>query len=155
MAASKKILIAIAVTVALLATTAVILALLDTSLLRVSFIDSQGTTRHLRVEQALTPSQRAIGLMWRTDLGRADGMLFDFGEDKPVLMWMKNTYIALDMVFIGADGDVKCIAAARPPLSEEIVSCPTDVRYVLELPAGRAQAEQLCIGCKVLPTAPR
>jgi uncharacterized membrane protein (UPF0127 family) len=63
-------------------------------------------------------------------------MLFDFGRAQPVSMWMRNTYIPLDMLFIADGGEVVNIAHDTVPHSEAIVSSAGPVRYVLEVPAG-------------------
>lgn len=52
------------------------------------------------VELAVTDAERARGLMFRRELPEGQGMLFDFGRDQDIAMWMKNTFIPLDMVFI-------------------------------------------------------
>ena len=66
------------------------------------------------------------------------GMLFDFGKPRPVQMWMKNTYISLDMIFIRADGTVIGIGADTVPLSEDTVGVAEPVKGVLEVVAGTA-----------------
>jgi uncharacterized membrane protein (UPF0127 family) len=91
----------------------------------------------LQVEVADTPQARSTGLMYRRTLDPDHGMLFDFGGEQPVSMWMKNTYIPLDMVFIGSDRRVRHIAQQTTPLSERTVESPMPVRYVLEIKGGR------------------
>lgn len=90
------------------------------------------------VEVARTPEERATGLMHRRFLPADRGMLFDFGETAPVAMWMKNTYISLDMLFIRADGTIARIAQRTEPLSTRIVPSGEPVLSVLELNAGTA-----------------
>ncbi|CUA85998.1 Uncharacterized conserved membrane protein, UPF0127 family [Chelatococcus sambhunathii] len=90
------------------------------------------------VEVVRTPEERAIGLMNRRFLPADRGMLFDFGEAAPVSMWMKNTYISLDMLFIRADGTIARIAQRTEPLSTRIVPSGEPVLSVLELNAGTA-----------------
>jgi uncharacterized protein len=91
------------------------------------------------VEMALTDEQRAIGLMFRENVPADEGMLFDFGRDDVVAMWMRNTIVSLDMVFIRADGTVAHVAERTTPQSLDIVSSRTPVRAVLELAAGTAR----------------
>jgi len=91
------------------------------------------------VEVMRTPDQQARGLMFRRTLDADKGMLFDFGIDRPVAMWMKNTYLPLDMVFIEADGTVHRIEERTEPLSERVISSDGKVRAVLELNAGTAR----------------
>lgn len=96
--------------------------------------------RHtFRIEIAETPEQRARGLMHRTGLAADYGMLFDFGADRPVAFWMKNTPTALDMVFIRGDGVVAGIAEDTTPFSLESIASPAPVRFVLEVVAGTAR----------------
>lgn len=102
-----------------------------------------------KVEMALTPEERSKGLMYRTELAPDAGMLFDFRTDQPIYMWMKNTYIPLDMVFIRSDGRVARIAANTTPLSTETISSGGPVRAVLELPAGTARARGIAVGDRV------
>ena len=97
------------------------------------------TGRHVfQVEIAAEPGERARGLMNRFELAPDAGMLFDFGEPQPVQMWMKNTYIPLDMVFVRADGVIHRVAANTVPLSLAVVSSGEPVRFVLELAGGTA-----------------
>ena len=69
---------------------------------------------------------------------RGKYLLFDFEQDQPVTMWMKNTYLPLDMLFIRADGTVARIAADTEPLSTRTISSGEPVLAVLELNAGTA-----------------
>jgi uncharacterized protein len=96
--------------------------------------------RTFQVERAVAPDERARGLMFRRSMPQDEGMLFDFGEDRPVSMWMKNTYIPLDMIFIGSDRRVKHVAERTTPLSERSVGSSVPVRYVLEINAGLSDA---------------
>ncbi len=92
----------------------------------------------LEVEVARTPETRSSGLMFRTSLPDRQGMLFDFEEDQPVFMWMKNTYIPLDMLFIRSDGTIARIAEMTTPLSTQTISSGEPVRAVLEIAGGAA-----------------
>ncbi|SHH04788.1 hypothetical protein SAMN02745157_0233 [Kaistia soli DSM 19436] len=107
--------------------------------------------RHpISVEWAVTPSERAKGLMFRKSMPTDTGMLFDFGTEQSVDFWMKNTPLSLDMVFIGADGTVRRIAKRATPFSESIIPGGASVRYVLEINGGKADALKLAPGDKVL-----
>jgi uncharacterized membrane protein (UPF0127 family) len=88
------------------------------------------------VELARTSDQRAQGLQGRTSLAADAGMLFDFEAAQPVAMWMKNTLIPLDMVFIGTGGVIVHVARNTQPLSLKLIESPAPVRGVMELPAG-------------------
>lgn len=91
------------------------------------------------VELAKTEEEKATGLMYRKQLADGKGMLFDFSPEQEVSMWMKNTYISLDMIFIGADGRITRIAENTEPMSTRIISSNGLARAVLEVPAGTAQ----------------
>lgn len=91
------------------------------------------------VELAATDAERAKGLMYRKELPEGQGMLFDFDRDQEVSMWMKNTYVSLDMIFIRADGRILRVAENTEPLSTRIVSSGGPVRAVLEVVAGTAR----------------
>ena len=102
-------------------------------------IDTAGGPKTFQVEVAANETQRGRGLMCRPSLGADQGMLFDFGTVGEVSMWMKNTLIPLDMVFIRKDGTVARIGARTVPLSLTVVSSDEPVLGVLELNAGTAE----------------
>ncbi|KRQ94650.1 hypothetical protein CQ10_07245 [Bradyrhizobium valentinum] len=91
------------------------------------------------VEMATTEEEKTNGLMYRKELPDGKGMLFDFSPEQPISMWMKNTYISLDMIFIRADGRILRIAENTEPLSTKIISSGGLARGVLEVIAGTAQ----------------
>ncbi len=98
-----------------------------------------GSGEHVfTVELAETPESRARGLMFRQSLDADRGMLFDFKQERDVSFWMQNTFIPLDMIFIAADGTVKKIHANARPLDQTSISSGEPVRFVLEIPGGRA-----------------
>lgn len=101
------------------------------------------------VELAVTDEERARGLMYRKELPQGQGMLFDFKRDQDVSMWMENTYVSLDMIFIRADGRIARIAENTEPLSRRIVSSGGPVRAVLEVVAGTARKLGIAPGDKV------
>ena len=88
---------------------------------------------------ATSEEEKTTGLMYRKELADGKGMLFDFSPEQEVSMWMKNTYISLDMIFIRADGRILRIAENTVPLSEALVPSGGPVRGVLEVIAGTAQ----------------
>ncbi len=88
---------------------------------------------------ALTGAQRARGLMFVKDMPATTGMLFVYDDDDILSMWMKNTYIPLDMVFARADGTVSSVVQHTEPLSLRTISAVEPVRFVLELNAGTTQ----------------
>lgn len=83
--------------------------------------------------------ERSRGLMFRETMLPTHGMLFDFGETTPIMMWMKNTPMSLDMVFIRENGTVARVASDTVPFSQTIVSSGEPVSHVLELKAGMAK----------------
>jgi uncharacterized membrane protein (UPF0127 family) len=91
------------------------------------------------VEMATTEEEKQNGLMWRKELPDGKGMLFDFSPEQQISMWMKNTYIPLDMIFIRADGRILRIAEKPEPLSTKIISSGGLAKGVLEVIAGTAQ----------------
>lgn len=88
------------------------------------------------IELAVAPDQLAFGLMYRRSLAADAGMLFDYGRPQKVAMWMKNTLIPLDMVFIDATGTVAHISERAVPQSLRTISSKVSVRAVLELNGG-------------------
>ncbi len=101
------------------------------------------------VEIARTTEEREQGLMYRKELPDGQGMLFDFSPQQEVSMWMKNTYVSLDMIFIRADGRILRIAENTKPLSERIISSGGPVKAVLEVVAGTARKDGIAAGDRV------
>ena len=99
-------------------------------------IETADGTKRLMVEVADTAIERAQGLMNRHDLAADRGMLFVFEADQKTTFWMKDTYIPLDMIFIGHDGVVRRIAVNASPHSVNGISSTVPVRAVLEVKAG-------------------
>ena len=91
------------------------------------------------VEMATTEEEKTTGLMHRKELPDGKGMLFDFSPEQQISMWMKNTYISLDMIFIRADGRILRIAENTEPMSTKIISSGGLAKGVLEVIAGTAQ----------------
>lgn len=114
------------------------------------FIESGGKRHRFAVEMADTDERRALGLMYRTALAADAGMLFDFKVDQPVAMWMRNTRIPLDMLFIRRDGRVANIAQRTVPFSEASIFSSGPVRAVLELNGGTAERLGLKAGDRVV-----
>jgi uncharacterized membrane protein (UPF0127 family) len=109
-----------------------------------------GDKRHsFQVEVMRTPEQRARGLMHRRYMPADRGMLFDFGRTEPVAMWMENTYIPLDMLFIRADGTIARIAENTEPLSQRTIPSGEPVLSVLEINGGVSRTLGLKAGDRV------
>ncbi len=111
---------------------------------------ADGKTHDFTVELATTNPQREQGLMFRKSMAPENGMLFDFGTDREVTMWMRNTLIPLDMVFISKAGKVTHVSANAVPHSEDIISSRGPVRYVLELNGGAAKRLGIAKGDTVI-----
>ncbi len=94
--------------------------------------------QRVHVEVVDTPELRSKGLMFRQELADDAGMLFDFKEEREVSFWMQNTYIPLDMIFVGSDGLVKTIHVNARPLDVTSIPSEVPVRFVLEIPGGRS-----------------
>jgi uncharacterized membrane protein (UPF0127 family) len=103
-------------------------------------VKTDDASHKFSVEMADTPEAITQGLMFRESLAPDAGMLFDFGEVRPASMWMKNTLIPLDMLFIDADGQVIAIARNAVPGSLRSLGPGVPVRAVLEIGGGRAKA---------------
>jgi len=118
------------------------------SLEKLEIVTSRGTYV-FSVEVARTDEDRERGLMFRGSLGQDRGMLFDFAAEQVVMMWMKNTYLALDMIFISSGGKVVAVAKNAAPLSEKIISSGVPAAGVLEVNAGTAARIGLRVGDNV------
>jgi uncharacterized protein len=99
---------------------------------------SGGRTHVFQVEVMRTAEEKARGLMFRQFMPEDRGMLFDFDREQPVSMWMRNTYIPLDMLFIKSDGAIHHIHERAQPLDETPISSRGEVRFVLEINGGIA-----------------
>jgi uncharacterized membrane protein (UPF0127 family) len=120
----------------------------DQALEKLTVVTSTG--RHVfQVEVMRKPEDLARGLMFRRTMAANRGMLFDFGEVKPVAMWMRNTYLPLDMVFIDQHGVVANVAENTEPLSEANIVSVRPVLSVLEVNAGTARRIGLKPGDRV------
>jgi uncharacterized membrane protein (UPF0127 family) len=102
------------------------------------------------VEVMRTEAERETGLMFRRYLPADRGMLFDFKVEEPVMMWMKNTYLPLDMIFLSRSGVVKTVAENAEPMSETIIPSGGNVFAVLEVNAGTAARIGIKAGDRVV-----
>jgi uncharacterized protein len=113
-------------------------------------IATAGGTRNFMVEIAKTIDERSRGLMFRQHMPEDRGMLFDFERSEPVAMWMRNTYIALDMLFIRDNGVIHHIHERAEPLNETTIESRGPVRFVLELNGGIAAKLGIKAGDRVI-----
>lgn len=112
-------------------------------------IEAGGKSHAFQVEVMRTDEQRAKGLMFRRYLAADRGMLFDFKTEQTVTMWMRNTYLPLDMIFIGKDGRVVSVAENTEPMSERIIPSGAPALAVLEVNAGTAARIGLKTGDRI------
>lgn len=115
---------------------------------RLELVTASGT-HEFSVEVMRGGPQLERGLMFRRFLPQNRGMLFDFATERPVTMWMKNTFLPLDMIFIGRAGKVVWLAENAEPLSEKIIPSGAPAYAVLEVNAGTAARIGLRIGDSV------
>ncbi len=111
-----------------------------------SILTQNGKRYDFEVELATTLKEQRHGLMYRKHLAPDQGMLFENKPPKRAIMWMKNTYIPLDMLFVHADGRIVYIAENTEPMSEKLITSPFMVRYVLELAGGTTARLGLSLG---------
>ena len=102
------------------------------------------------VEVAKTIEERRIGLMYRKKLLNNEGMLFIFPREKIIQLWMKNTYIPLDVIFISENKVIVDIKKNMEKLSETIVKSKVKSKYALEFNAGLINKLNIEIGDKIL-----
>jgi hypothetical protein len=112
-------------------------------------IASKSGVHVFSVELAVTDEERERGLMFRKQLPEGQGMLFDFKREQEVSMWMENTYVPLDMIFIRKDGRILRIAENTEPLSRAIISSRGQVLAVLEVLGGTANKLGIAAGDRV------
>lgn len=116
-------------------------------------IKSPETYWTLDIEVANTPALQSLGLQHRKSLADNYGMLFIFEPSRTIQMWMKNTYVSLDMLFIDDSGVVRKIVKATKPLSLDIISSGGKARAVLELKAGTTARLKIGIGNQIVHDA--
>jgi uncharacterized membrane protein (UPF0127 family) len=97
-----------------------------------------------------TEPRRELGLMYVTRLPYDEGMLFPEDQPQIMSMWMKNTYIPLDMLFIDLHGRIVCLIASATPESERILTCDKPAKAVLEIGGGEAERRGIKVGDRVV-----
>jgi uncharacterized protein len=120
-------------------------------------VHSKSGEQHFTVDVARSNAERNFGLSWRGSLPVSGGMLFVYPDAPVISMWMRNTYIALDMLFIAPSGHIDHIAANQLPHAEGDVSSGRPTLAVLELAGGTAARLGLqvgdSVGCTALPAS--
>jgi uncharacterized membrane protein (UPF0127 family) len=114
-----------------------------------TIVTASGSHR-FTVEVATTPAQMEQGLMFRQSLAPDAGMIFDYGTVSMASMWMKNTLIPLDMLFVDSQGRIIGIHERAVPQSLATISAPGPARAVIELNGGTAARLGIRTGDKVL-----
>jgi uncharacterized membrane protein (UPF0127 family) len=113
-------------------------------------IEAGGKTYPFKVEVARTEEQMEHGLMYRQSLAQDGGMLFIYPQPRLITMWMKNTLIPLDMVFMDADGKILTIAQNAKPETTNTISSLVPATAVLEINGGAAARLDLNPGDRVI-----
>ncbi|MBM4395944.1 MAG: DUF192 domain-containing protein [Deltaproteobacteria bacterium] len=116
---------------------------------KATFTTPSGARSTFTVEVVDTPATRERGLMYRKSLAPDRGMVFVFPKEEVQTFWMKNTYVALDMVFVGADFKVVGVVEDARPLTLDMRSVPVPSRYVIELNAHVARARGIGPGTRL------
>jgi len=110
---------------------------------------AEGRAHAFTVEVVTTPQEMALGLMFRTQLAPDAGMLFIYPSPRETSFWMQNTYLPLDMLFIGEDGVIHHIAKRTVPMSTTPVPSNGPVRAVLEVNGGTTDRLGIATGDRV------
>ena len=113
-------------------------------------IETQSGLHRFTVELAQTPAQLARGLMGRRSLAADAGMLFFYPRPRRVAMWMKDTLLPLDMVFVRSDGKIDSVVERTTPMSLASIRAQGTVRAVVEVNAGTVKRLQMKAGDRVI-----
>ena len=113
-------------------------------------VNDDGARHEFDIYLALEFEQQRRGLMFVRNLPLKTGMLFVYDGDEQRSMWMKNTYISLDIVFARADGSVSSVVHNTEPLSLRSLASVEPVKYVLELNAGVARRFKIDTGSRLI-----
>ena len=118
-----------------------------------SIITSNGSNHNFLVEVARTEEEKKIGLMFRKTLAKNAGMLFLYKREALRLMWMKNTFIPLDILFIDKKGVIKRVVKRTTPHSLATISSRKSVLAVLELRGGITSSLEIKKGDRIVHPA--
>ena len=113
-------------------------------------VNDVGESLDFDIYLALNPEQHRRGLMFVRHLPERTGMLFVYDDDGYHSMWMKNTYIPLDMIFARSDGSISSVITDTVPQTLNSIAAVEPVRYVLELNAGTTRLLQIGTSSRIL-----
>lgn len=116
-------------------------------------IQTSGGRHEFSVEIAQRPSQHAQGLMFRRHLAADAGMLFLYRQTQRASMWMKNTYVPLDMLYIDGQGTIVGFSERAVPGSLEVITSKSAVNAVLEVNSGTVSRLKIAVGDKIIHPA--
>jgi len=111
---------------------------------------ANGKVVNFKIWEADNPRREEQGMMFVRDMDIHTGMLFMFPENKPVSMWMKNTFVSLDLLFLDAHGKIDYIEASATPQSLSIIGPKTPEYAVLELKGGACEQLGINLGDRVI-----
>lgn len=115
-----------------------------------AFVTSSGDTAGvIAVAIADEPKEHARGLMYITNLGKDEGMLFIFEKEKPRRFWMANTPLSLDIIFVNAEKEIVRIHRSTPPFSHENFKSGEPALYAIEVNAGYTVAHDIKEGMEI------
>jgi len=112
-------------------------------------IQTKQSSYDFQIELALDDSHREYGLMFRTELPEMNGMLFIYDQKRALSMWMKNTYISLDILFIDENGKIIRIAESCQPRSLSIIRSGGEAKAVLEFNGGLTKKLGIEVGDQI------
>ena len=113
-------------------------------------LETDSGAHSFTVKIADDEQERRMGLMFERSLADNAGMLFLYEKPQPIIMWMKNTYLSLDMIFIDAAGKVHRIEERTEPFSTDPIFSDGPVQGILEVKAGTARTIGLKPGDKIV-----
>lgn len=113
-------------------------------------IKSKDNSFDFDIELALDDSHRQYGMMFRTEMAEMSGMLFIHDDKKRLSMWMKNTFIPLDIIFIDEDGKIMKIAQSAQPRSLSLIRSGGEAKGVLELKGGLTKQLGIDVGDEII-----
>ena len=114
------------------------------------FLNSDGSVKNVYLEEAITPSEQLVGLQNRYSMPQNAGMIFLLSEERPFILWMKDTKIPLDMIFFDKNYEVVFIYENAVPESLALIDSGRPVLGAVELNAGAASRLDIKIGSKII-----